>query len=148
MSTAWDWVAGEPYGEVGHELRLLGARCRACALTTYPGQRGCPRCGTETMERRVLANHGTLWSYTVQYFPPKASEGGPRDPADFQPYGVGYIQLEDDVIVEARLTENNPAALEIGMAMQLVTPPTRLRDDRAVIGSLRFRPLTYGEELP
>jgi uncharacterized OB-fold protein len=38
---------------------------------------------------------------------------------DFEPYGVGYVELPGEVRVEARLTEADPARLHIGMAMEL-----------------------------
>ena len=47
-----------------------------------------------------LADRGTLWTWTVQAFEPKAPYRVPD--AGFTPYGVGYVDL-GDVIVESRL---------------------------------------------
>ena len=44
-------------------------------------------------------------------------------PEDFEPYGVGYVELPGEVRVEGRLTEADPARLRIGMAMELVLVP-------------------------
>ena len=43
-------------------------------------------------------------------------------PEEFTPFGVGYVDL-GAVIVEARLTENDPGRLAIGMEMELVLEP-------------------------
>jgi uncharacterized OB-fold protein len=56
----------------------------------------------------------------VQRFRPKAPYVGPED---FEPYGVGYVELPGEVRVEARLTVADPARLRIGMPMELVVVP-------------------------
>ncbi|NHC21898.1 DNA-binding protein [Nocardioides sp. IC4_145] len=104
---------------------LAGARCPRCSTTTFPYQSGCPRCGGDAAERIALPTTGTLWSFTVQYFAPKSPYRG-FEP--FEPYGVGYVDL-GDVCVEARLTVNDPAALALGMPMELVTLPAFAEGD-------------------
>jgi len=119
--------------------RLLGSRCRACGEVSFPAQGSCPACtGTET-EEVPLAREGTLWTWTIQRFPPPAPPFlGDREA--FQPFGVGYVELPEGVRVEARLTLNDPEALEIGMKMELVIEPF----DRDAAGNERmsfaFRP--------
>ena len=53
----------------------------------------------------------------MQTFPPK---GYRLPPEEFEPFGVGYIELDGQVRVEARLTESDPDRLRIGMPMRLV----------------------------
>ena len=66
-----------------------------------------------------------------------------REPAeDFEPYGVGYVELPGEVRVEARLTEADPAQLRIGMPMELVLVPAP-GDGGAV--TFAFRPAEDGE---
>jgi uncharacterized OB-fold protein len=73
------------------------------------------------MKSIQLKTKGTLWSWTIQGFPPKSPPYGKVEaPEDFIPYGVGYVELEDQVRVESRLTENDPEKLKIGMEMELV----------------------------
>ena len=67
-----------------------------------------------------LADRGTLWTWTVQAFEPKAPYRAPL-PGGFVPYGVGYVDL-GDVIVESRLT-GDPGEFSIGMAMRLTLLP-------------------------
>ena len=99
--------------------RLLGSRCRACSEVSFPCQASCPACtGTDT-EEIPLSPRGTLWTWTIQRFPPP-SPPFVGDREAFTPFGVGYVELAEGVRVEARLTENDPARLSIGMEMELV----------------------------
>jgi uncharacterized OB-fold protein len=100
--------------------RLAGSRCAGCAAVTFPPQASCPRCaGTDTAEQ-LLPPTGTLWSFTVQGFPPKAPYLGADGPP--APFGVGYVDL-GEVLVEARLVATSAAELALGMAVELVVVP-------------------------
>jgi uncharacterized OB-fold protein len=101
---------------------LLGSRCADCAAHTFPRQAGCPRCTGTAMRDVPLSRTGTLWSFTIQGFRPKTPYSG--DPDTF---GVGYVELPNQLIVEAPLTEEDPARLRIGMPMELTLVP--LHDD-------------------
>lgn len=117
------------------EPQLAAARCADCATTAFPYQEGCPRCGGSTTERVALPRTGKLWSYTVQYFPPKPPFRG-LEP--FEPFGVGYIDL-GDVCVESRLTVNDPDALSLGMPMRMVSI-TAFMDDGLPVQTFAFAP--------
>jgi uncharacterized OB-fold protein len=103
------------------EPRLIGTRCGACGVVTFPSQSSCPRCNAEDMREELLANRGTLWTWTTQGFEPKSPPYA--GPSPFEPYAVGYIELEGQCKVEARLTERDPEKLRIGMEMELVLMP-------------------------
>ncbi|WP_239334817.1 Zn-ribbon domain-containing OB-fold protein [Frankia sp. CiP3] len=117
---------------------LLASACRSCGTTAFPRQRSCPKCARMDMADRVLPRRGTLWSFTVQGFRPKPPYAGP---ADFTPYGVGYVELPGAVIVEARLTENDPRRLRIGDPMELVLVPLRTDDDGTQVLTYAFSPV-------
>jgi uncharacterized OB-fold protein len=93
------------------------------------------------MEERLLDRTGTLWSYTVQGFRPKDPYAGP---ADFEPFGVGYVELAGQVIVEAVLTESDPDALAIGAPMELCVVPFGSDDDGREVVTFAFRPIPEG----
>ena len=76
----------------------------------------------ERRQERRLGRRGTLWTWTIQCFPPKSPPYA-GDAEEFEPYGVGYVELPGEVRVEARLTEADPARLRIGMPMELVLVP-------------------------
>ncbi len=104
------------------EPRLIGSECRRCGTVTFPRQASCPRCTSEDVAERLLARQGTLWTWTIQCFPPKSPPyGGDKD--SFEPYGVGYVELPGEVRVEALLTVDDPQALRIGMPMELTLIP-------------------------
>jgi uncharacterized OB-fold protein len=119
--------------------RLVGSRCPACGVVTFPRQTGCPGCFTDEMADVELPERGTLWTFTTQGFPPKAApEGaylGPLEP--FEPYTVGYVELPGACKVEARLTEPDASKLRIGQEMRLVIVP--LNDD---VTTFAFEPVT------
>ena len=121
--------------------RLIGSSCQVCGTTTFPAQGSCPRCTAEAMDEQVLPRTGTLWSFTVQGFRPKDPYAGPEE---FEPYGVGYVELPGQVIVESRLTENDPDRLEIGMPMELVIVPFRRDESGDDVMTFAFRPAVEG----
>ncbi len=98
--------------------QLIGSRCRGCGVVTFPAQPSCARCTSTDVETHLLQRHGELWSWTVQRFRPKTPPY--TGPEEFEPYGVGYIELAGECRVEAILTESDPDALRIGMEMELV----------------------------
>jgi uncharacterized OB-fold protein len=87
---------------------------------TFPAQRSCPRCTSVDVEERLLERTGTLYTWTVQGFRPKPPYAGPEE---FEPYGVGYVELPGEVRVEARLTVADPDRLRIGLPVELVIVP-------------------------
>ena len=86
----------------GGGAQLCVATCAACDATVFPRQLSCPRCLAQDMRPALLAGPAELWSWTVQRFAPKTPYVGPAG-EDFRPYGVGYVQFGDRVIVEGRL---------------------------------------------
>ena len=54
---------------------------------------------------------------------PKAPPYLPGGVEEFEPYGVGYVELPGEVRVETRLTESDPERLRIGMTMELTLIP-------------------------
>lgn len=127
------WPSDEP--------QLIGARCERCAAITFPMQVSCARCGSLEMARHLLPRQGTLWTFTTQGFLPKEPYAGGETPETFQPYGVGLVQLGDDVRVEGRLTVSDPAELRIGMDLQLVIVPFRTDPDGTEVMTYAFGPV-------
>jgi uncharacterized protein len=119
--------------------RLIGSRCAACTIVTFPAQGSCPRCASTEMAEHLLPPRGRLWAWTTQHFaPPSPPYTGPTGDA-FVPYGVGYVELADEVKVETRLTETS--GLRIGMDMELVLVPFRTNDEGNEVVTFAFRPV-------
>jgi uncharacterized OB-fold protein len=120
---------------------LLGSRCTNCGNHMFPRQSGCPKCMFNTQEDVELATTGKLWTWTVQAFPPKAPPYLGPSGEDFVPYGVGYVELEGQLRVEARLTESDPDKLIIGMDMELVLDPLCIDEDGNQVVTYAFAPV-------
>src|SRR5215213_6962663 len=117
VAVAEGLLAGSPEAPV-----LIGSECRRCGVVAFPRQASCASCTSSDVEDRRLARRGTLWTWTIQGFAPKSPPyAGAAE--DFEPYGVGYVELPGEVRVEARLTEADPARLRIGMEMELTLLP-------------------------
>jgi uncharacterized OB-fold protein len=127
------WPSDEP--------QLIGSRCTSCQIITFPGQGSCPRCASTEMTEHLLSRRGRLWAWTTQAFPPPTPPYAGPTGADFVPYGVGYVELPDEVRVETRLTESDPSALRIGMEMELVVQPFRTDNDGNEVVTFAFRPV-------
>jgi uncharacterized OB-fold protein len=124
--------------------QLIGSRCTACGIVTFPSQDSCPRCASTEMEEHLLPRTGRLWAWTTQEFPPPSPPyAGPTGEA-FVPFGVGYVALGDEVKVETRLTETDPDALTPGADMELVIVPFRSgggEDGADEVVTFAFRPV-------
>jgi uncharacterized protein len=118
--------------------QLLGSRCSACGIVTFPAQGSCPRCASTEMAERALPRRGRLWAWTTQEFPPPSPYAGPTGDA-FVPFGVGYVELPGEVKVETRLTAMS--GLEIGMDMELVLVPFRTDAEGNEVVTFAFRPV-------
>jgi uncharacterized OB-fold protein len=127
------WPADDP--------QLIGSKCPQCGAVTFPQQGTCPRCGSGEMARHLLPREGTLWTFTTQDFLPKEPYASGETVETFTPYGVGMVQLGDEVRVESRLTEADPEVLRIGMEMELVIVPFRVDEDGTEIMTFAFRPI-------
>lgn len=133
-------VADRVFTWPSDEPQLVGSRCAACGTVVFPAQHDCPRCGADDMAEHLLPRTGTLWTFTTQEFLPKEPYAGPETEETFGGFALGYVQLDDEVMVEARLTERDPARLEIGMPMELVVVPFTTDADGNEVVTYAFRP--------
>ena len=137
MTTSINEFVLDVSGDTPH---LIGGKCADCGNVTFPQLSGCPKCTGTNIKRCVLGTTGSLWGWTVQGFPPKNPPYlGPNDPQTFESFGVGYVDL-GNVIVEARLTENEPAKLKTGMSMQLTLETLFQNDEGDDVVTYAFTP--------
>ncbi|MBS1677737.1 MAG: AMP-binding protein [Actinobacteria bacterium] len=120
-------IAAGLFVETAAGPRLVGSRCRSCGTVTFPRQASCARCAAADPEEYLLSPRGNLWTWTVQRFRPKSPPY--TGPEEFEPYGVGYVELPGECRVEAILTTADPDELRIGMAMELRLIPATGPDD-------------------
>jgi uncharacterized protein len=134
-------LAADVFTWPSDEPRLIGSRCTACGAVAFPRQASCSRCTGEAMEDTLLDRRGTLWTWTIQGFPPPVPPYVGPVGDRFEPFGVGYVELPGQVKVETRLTESDPAKLRIGMAMELVIVPITTDDAGNEVVTFAFRPV-------
>jgi uncharacterized OB-fold protein len=127
------WPSDEP--------QLIASRHPRTGDLSFPAAH--PAAGEEEL---LLSRVGTLFTWTTQQFvPPSPPYVGDTDPASFEPYAVGYVELPEGLLVEGRLTESNPDRLRIGQPMELVVVPFLVRGtggqpDREVV-TFAFAPV-------
>ncbi len=128
MSSSLQPIADNLWTE-GPEPQLLGGRDANGAIV-FPipdGEAG------KSVDVVKLSRTGTLWSYTRQEFKP----GPPYDgPEEFVPFLIGFIELPDEIIVQAMIVETTLEDLTLGMDMELVI--TAFDDQRSMYA---FRPV-------
>jgi uncharacterized OB-fold protein len=93
------------------------------------------------MVERLLPRRGTLVTWTTQEFLPKQPYAGGETAETFKPFGVGLIQLGDEVRVEARLTEHDPTKLRFGMEVELMMVPFFVDNDGTEVVTFAFAPV-------
>lgn len=121
--------------------RLIGSKCVDCDNVMFPTQSSCARCSGQATESVELGRQGTLWTWTVQGYPPKSPPyAGDASPKTFESFGVGYVELPGEVKVETRLTVSDPDEIEIGMDMELTLVPLYTNDDGDEVMTFAFAP--------
>ncbi|WP_109530500.1 MULTISPECIES: Zn-ribbon domain-containing OB-fold protein [Nocardia] len=121
--------------------QLIGSRCNDCAATTWPRQQRCPRCSGADLSDLLLERSGKLVAWTTQGFVPKLPYAGKENADNFEPFGIGLVQLGDDVRVETRLTEGDPAVLRTGMDVELTFVPLYVDDAGEEVVTVAFKPV-------
>ncbi|MEV0248115.1 OB-fold domain-containing protein [Nocardia sp. NPDC050712] len=127
------WPAADP--------QLIGSGCGDCGAVTWPRQQRCPRCSGPDMTDRLLPRRGTLIAWTTQGFVPKLPYAGQETADSFEPFGIGLVQLGDEVRVETRLTEADPDRLRTGMAVELAFVPLYAEADGTEVVTVAFTPV-------
>lgn len=95
------------------------------------------------MSDHLLARAGTLWTWTTQQFPPISPPYlGDASRDGFESFGIGWVELPGQLMVESRLTENDPAKLDFGMPVELVIVPFATDDDGDELMTFAFAPST------
>jgi uncharacterized OB-fold protein len=128
------WPSNDP--------RLLGSRCTVCGVVTFPAQASCPACCAQDVATVELSRRGTLWTWTVQSFlPNKPPYAGPETAENFEPFGVGYVELPGETRVEARLKCRDISKLRIGMEMELAVETFAVDDAGNDVVAYFFKPV-------
>lgn len=130
-------VAEHLFTGEGDQTRLIAGRHRASGRLVFPMPQGPAAADHDAV---TLGHRGALWSWTVQRFRPKSPFNGDGDDRDFRPYGVGYVELPGELIVEGRIVADDFAALRIGQPMRLTTEAYRTLADGTPVLTYAWTP--------
>lgn len=131
-SALFEWPSSAP--------ALLASCCSRCGAMAFPIDSSCKACGSLEVNEVELPRRGKLWAWTVQRFMPKTPYHSAETAETFRPYGIGYIELPGALRVEARLTENDPRKLQIGLPMALAFYVHRVDPDGTEVINYAFEP--------
>lgn len=95
---------------------LIGSKCRKCGELFFIKRDICEKCQSQDLEEIALSSNGKLYAFSVMYYPAPPPYK-PDNP--FVPFGIGWIELPEGLVLYSLLTENDPKKLKIGMAMEL-----------------------------
>jgi uncharacterized protein len=96
---------------------LIGCKCRKCGEQFFVKREICENCQSQDLEEITLSSNGKLYAFSVMYYPPPP----PYKPAKpFVPFGVGWVELPEGLVIYSLLTENDPSKLKVGMEMELI----------------------------
>ena len=93
--------------ECPQRYRYEAAKCTGCGKIAFPPRQVCSACRGRAFTRHVLAQEGTIETFTV-------IRTAPTGFADEAPYAVGLVKLDDGVRLMAQIVDCEPAELAIG----------------------------------
>src|SRR3970282_555504 len=119
---------------------LVGEVCPNCEVKIFPPRDICPDCGEEARQLYQFSGRGEVYSHTTVY-------QAPAGHADYSPYPVAIVRLEEGPLVTAQLTDLDDRSVEIGMPVEMVTRKLRSDGERGMlVYGYKFRPrLAQGE---
>ncbi|MDT5211658.1 MAG: uncharacterized protein QOF67_4073 [Mycobacterium sp.] len=127
----------------GERAVLLGSRRRSTGVVKFPAERpelfeASPDTQAD-IEPLELSTEGTLYTFTTQEFAPPLPYKGHRDPKKFRPYIVGFVALEDGLLVESLIIDAAAGDLQIGQRMVSATTTLETEAGESLL-TFAFRP--------
>jgi len=127
----------------GERAVLFGSRRGSTGVVKFPAERpelfdADPGIQSD-IEPVELSTEGTLFTYTTQQFAPPLPYKGNRDPKTFKPYVVGFIELDEGLLVESLIIDVDPTDLQIGQSMVSTTTTLETEAGEAFL-TFAFRP--------
>jgi 3-oxo-4,17-pregnadiene-20-carboxyl-CoA hydratase alpha subunit len=97
--------------DAAKQHRLVIQRCASCSALRHPPRPRCDKCGSYEWNELEASGRGTVYSYVVNHHP--------QVPAFDYPLAVGLIELEEGTRLVANIVGIEPAAVEVGMAVEV-----------------------------
>ena len=105
---------------------LVGEVCTICGKPIFPPRDVCPHCADATQEEHAFSGKGHLYSYATVY-------DAPAGHAEFQPYSVALVKLDEGPLVTAQLTDVDSKDIQIGMPVEMVTRKIKEEGENGLI---------------
>ncbi len=139
MTTAVPVIEGL-FAQTPEGPRLLGSKCATCATPYFPKTERCrnPECASSAIEDATFGPRGTLWSYSVQHYPPPPPA---KYEEPYAPYALGLVDLPEGLRVLSRISTADPASVRPGMAVELVIERLYVDGDGNEVQTWKFRPV-------
>ena len=100
----------------GEKGGLIGCKCRKCGARYFVLRDICENCQSQDLQEITLSDTGKLYAFSVMYYPAPP----PYKPPDpFVPFGIGWVELPEGLVIYSLLSENDPKKLRVGMKMEL-----------------------------
>ncbi len=116
-----------PWWQAAAEHRLLLQRCDTCGCVRLPPGPLCPTCRSFDQSWQEASGRGTVYTYTIVH---RAYVRGLP-----VPYVVAVVALEEGPKLTSNVVDVEPAAVQIGMAVEVVW-----EDMGPAVSVPRFRP--------
>jgi uncharacterized OB-fold protein len=132
------------FSETPDGPRLLGSRCGGCGTVYFPKASICrsPECKGGVLDDAQFGPRGTLWSYTVQHYPPPPPV---KYDEPFVPYALGLVDLPEGLRVLSRVFTADIGLLKAGTELTLVLEPLCRDNEGNDVISFQFRPIERSE---
>lgn len=120
--------------------QLLGSRCATCDTPYFPRSGIChnPECDHSDVQDATFGGRGTLWSYSIQSYPPPPPA---RYDEPYEPYALGVVDLDAGIRVVGRMAVDDPSTLKVGESVTLVIGPLCHDEDGSAPLSWMFEPV-------
>jgi uncharacterized OB-fold protein len=107
-------------------------RCSACGgISPWWEKFHCYKCGNDKLTEVYLDGRGTLTNYTVVYYPP-------RDFLGQEPYVVGHITMDEDVLMPAPVVDTALEDVQVGTRVKATLRRMKLGHEGDIYYSQKF----------